>query len=136
LWYLAEILLAEIKTARRRTYICESCNVLFQAPTAAEAYDKAMEWGRARAAAEPRAMDLLGVCHLTTIDDEPGDGIEISGRFFRKRDVWDQAHRMVPPPEKLNAIFWERNQDTPIGELLDKKGVRLLRQVIRRHHDD
>ena len=106
MWYLAGILFAETRTDGRRTSICESCNVLFQAPTAVEAYNKAMDWGRARAAEEAATMDLLGVSHLTTIDGEPGDGIEICGRYFRKRDVWDRVHEMVPPPAQLKAIVW------------------------------
>jgi hypothetical protein len=100
-----------------------------------EAYNKAMEWGRARAAEEAATMDLLGVSHLTTIDGEPGDGIEICGRYFRKRDVWDRVHEMVPPPAQLKAIVWERDRDTPIGEMLDKEQVRLLVRVMHGRHD-
>jgi hypothetical protein len=105
-------------------------NVLFQAPTAAEAYQQAMEWGRARATELPASVDLLGVSQLTTIDEEPGNGVEICGHFFRKRDVWNRDDTMVPPPEELKAIVWERNRDTPVGELLSERQVHLLERVM------
>ncbi|MEX0268811.1 hypothetical protein AB3R30_06705 [Leptolyngbyaceae cyanobacterium UHCC 1019] len=44
MWYLAEILFAQPRQADRRMYACESCNVLLQVISAAEAYDKAQAW--------------------------------------------------------------------------------------------
>ena len=81
-------------------------------------------------------MDLLGVSHLTTIDEEPGNGVEICGHFFRKRDVWDRVHRMIPPPEELKAIVWERNRDIPVGEMLNKAQVCLLKRVLSGDQDE
>src|SRR5438270_10361317 len=117
-------------------YVCESCNVLFEAPTALEAHYKAMEWGRARATELSATMDMLGVSHLTTIDEEPGSGVEICGHFFRKRDVWERVHKMIPPPEELKAVVWEREQDTPVGELLTKRQVGLLERILSGDQDE
>ena len=42
MWYLAEVLFAELPHPDRAAYQCESCNVLFQATDAIEAYRKAI----------------------------------------------------------------------------------------------
>jgi hypothetical protein len=59
-WYLAEILFAEPRQDGRAVYQCESSNVLISAATAAEAYGKAVDWGRGYAAEPPATMALLG----------------------------------------------------------------------------
>ena len=86
-----------------------------------------MAWGAAHEA--DSALKALGVSHLTTIGETLGEGIDICGRFFHKRDVWDHKDKLIPPPEELKAIRWEWSMDRPLGELLTRHGVRLLRQA-------
>jgi hypothetical protein len=130
MWYLAEILFAEPQRADRQAYQCEACNVVFDAATAREAYDKAKAWGESYAAEPPVTMQLLGVSHLTTIGDRLGDGIEICGRFFETKNPWDGGAELIPAPASLKAIVWEQNQDTPLGELLTPEQIAALRRTI------
>jgi hypothetical protein len=128
-WYLAELLFAEPPRPDRVEYQCESCNVVFQAPDASEAYRKAVAWGRAYTAEPPAGMRLLGVSHLTSVGKELGDGTEICGRLFRTPDVWARIGELVPPPEQLKAMQWERGRDTPLEELLSPEQVAQLKGV-------
>jgi hypothetical protein len=128
-WYLAELLLAEPPQADRAEYQCESCNVLFQAVDAEAAYRRAVAWGRAYAAEPPACMRLLGVSRLTTVGEELGDGTEVCGQSFQASSVWERVGELVPPPEQLQAIRWERGRDTPLGELLSPEQVAQLRRV-------
>ncbi len=123
MWYLAEILLAEPPQPDLAEYQCESCNVVFQAASAAEAFQKAVAWGQAYAAEPPAVLQLLGVSHLTTVGVELGDGIEICGRYFQAPSVWERTSELIPPPDQLKAIRWERSQDTPIGELFTTQQI-------------
>jgi hypothetical protein len=128
-WYLAELLLAEPPRPDRTEYQCESCDVVFRAGTAAEAYRKAIAWGLAYTAEPPTGMRLLGVSRLTTVGEELGDGTEICGRFFQSPAVWERAGELVPPPDQLKAIQWERNPDTPLGELLNPEQAAQLKRA-------
>lgn len=130
MWYLAEILFAEPRQADRQTCQCEACNVVFDAPTAVDAYRKAVAWGFNYAEEPPAAMQFLGVSHLTMIGDQLGDGVEICGRFFESEDVWDRVAELVPPPEMLKAVAWEQNQDKPLGELLTVEQITHLKRVM------
>jgi hypothetical protein len=130
MWYLAEILTAERRQPGRRMYRCESCNVLFHAADAEEAHRKALAWGQDHVADTNGQVELLGVAHLSSIGDQLGEGVDICGRFFRKRDVWDRVDELIPPPERLGAARWEQNQDTPIGEMVDKEQVEALRRLL------
>jgi hypothetical protein len=129
-WYLAELLFAEPPKPERVEYQCESCNVVFQAPDAANAYRKAVTWGLSYAAEPPAGMRLLGVSDLTTVGEELGDGTEICGQFFQKPAVWERVSELIPPPEQLKAIQWERGHDTPLGELLSPEQVAELRRAL------
>ncbi len=128
MWYLAEILLAERQEADRQSYQCESCNVLFEAITATDAYRKAVAWGQEYEAEPPAGMQLVGVSHLTIIGEELGDGVEICGRFFETPDLWNRLAELVPPPRSLKAILWEANHDTPVAELLGPEQISQLRR--------
>jgi hypothetical protein len=130
MWYLAEILFAEPRRVDRHAHQCEACNVVFDATTAREAYQKAMAWGQSYAAEPPGGMQLLGVSHLTSIGDQLGDGIEVCGRFFETANPWDQPAELVPAPEALKAIVWEQNQDTPLGELLTPEQIAALKRAV------
>lgn len=129
MWYLAELLFAEPQQPTRAEYQCESCNVVFRALGAAEAYRKAIAWGLAYTTNPPSGMRLLGVSHLTTIGEELGDGIEICGRFFQAPAVWERMGDLIPPPEQLKALQWERNRETPLRELLSPEQVGQLRRA-------
>jgi hypothetical protein len=126
MWYLAEILFAEPRQAEPRAYQCESCNVVFDAATAADACQKAVKWGQKYAGEAPARLQFVGVSHLTTIGDRLGDGVEICGRFFECADVWDRAAELV---SSLEAVVWEQNQNTPLGELLTPEQIAQLRRV-------
>jgi hypothetical protein len=129
MWYLAEILFAQPRPADRQLYQCESCNVVFQAETAAEAHGKAIRWGQSYAAEPPATMRLLGVAHLTTIGNELGDGVEICGRFFEEADVWGRLEQLIPPPNRLKAIQLEQSRDVPVRELLSPGQIAQLKRV-------
>jgi hypothetical protein len=128
-WYLAELLFAEAPRPDHAEYHCESCNVVFQAADAVEAYRKAVSWGLAYAAEPPAVMRLLGVSHLTTVGAELGDGTEICGRFFEASAVWERVGELVPPAGQLKAIQWERGRDTPLEELLSPEQLGQLRRA-------
>jgi hypothetical protein len=131
-WYLAEILFAEPARSDLADYACESCNVVFRAAGAAEAYHKAVAWGRNYADDPPAAMRLLGVSQLTLVGEELLDGTEISGRFFTAPAVWERREHMIPPPEQLAAVQWEQSADTPLERLLTAEQIEQLKQVWHR----
>lgn len=129
MWYLAEVLFAEPPHSDRADLQCESCNVVFHAVTAVEAYRKAFAWGLDYAAEPPAAMRMLGVSHLTTIGEELTDGTEICGRFFRAAGVWESAIELVSAPGHLKAIQWEQGRDITIGELLNPEQLAQLKRA-------
>jgi hypothetical protein len=128
-WYLAEVLFAEPPLPDRAEVQCESCNVVFLAASAVEAYRKAVAWGLAYAAEPPAGMRLLGVSHLTTVGEELSDGTEICGRFFQAAGVWGPGSELVPPPGQLKAVLWEQGRDVSLGELLSPEQVAQLRRA-------
>ena len=128
MWYIAEILFAQPEQAERRMYLCESCNVLFRAEGGEQAYRKATAWGEEHEA--DSNLRLLGVSHLSSIGEELGEGVDIAGRFFQKRAVWDRKDKLIPPPEELKAIHLEQNMHTRLGDLLTSRQVRVLNQTM------
>jgi hypothetical protein len=128
MWYVAVVMMAQPKQRGRRRYLCETCNILLSAPDAGEAYRKAVAWGTHCEADSLYGLKLLGITVLHEIGEEIGDGVDISGRFFQKLDVWDRRATIVPPPEELQAIRIAQNMDTPLDELLTPHQVQLMRQ--------
>lgn len=126
MWYLAEILFDQPKQSDRRMYVCESCNVLLQAISADEAYDKAQAWAQDYIGSG--TIEPLGISDLTSIGEEIGDGVEICGHYFQKLDVWDRKDTLIPAPDQLGAMQWEEDQDTPIEEMLDSHQLEMLRK--------
>src|SRR5437868_6051082 len=98
MWYIAVVMMAQPKERGRRRYLCETCNVLFSAADAGEAYRKAITWGTNYEADSMYGLKLLGVSTLCEIGNTLGDGVDISGCFFQKLDVWDRRSRIIPPP--------------------------------------
>jgi hypothetical protein len=129
MWYLAEILFAEPQQVSHQEYQCESCNVVFDAPTAAVAYQKAIAWGQNHTAESITRMEFLGISYLTRIGDQLGDGVEICGQFFEGEDVWDCIDELIPPQTSLQALVWEQNQDKPLRELLTPEQIAQLKRV-------
>ena len=128
MWYVAVVMMAQPKKRGRRRYLCETCNVLLSAPDAGEAYRKAIAWGTRYEADSMYGLKLLGITVLHEIGNEIGDGVDISGRFFQKLDVWSRKARIIPPPEQLQANRIAQNMDTPLAELLTAHQVQLMRQ--------
>lgn len=128
MWYLAEILFAKPKQDNRRMYFCESCDVLFEATSANEAYQKAENWGQNYVADASGRIELLGISDLTIVGETLCDGTEICGRYFQKLDVWERKDDLIPAPEELKAILWEGNQDTPVVKMLDSSQLKLLKE--------
>lgn len=126
-WYVAYLLFAqEIKIDGDR-FKCESCDVLFEASSAVEVYNKALVW------AEEHATDnlfkFLGVEHIHEIGDErPMDGTEIGGRFFDEENVWERRNEIIPQKHELRAVVLEMNKDTPVGELMTDKQKQDLKE--------
>lgn len=129
MWYLAELLFAELRRSDVVDYQCEASNVIFEAADAGDAFRKAVAWGLRYASEPPANSGFLGVAHLTTVGDEIGDGVEICGRFFTASNVWDQTGELIPSPNELKAIQWERGADTPIEDLLSAEQIAQLRRA-------
>lgn len=124
MWYSAVIMLTQPRIPNRRRYFCETCRVLFNAPTANEAYRKAVRWGEAQ-----EGMKLLGVTSLYEVGEEIGDGIEIGGNVFTKLDVWDRKSQIIPNRKELSAIRLENGKETPINQLMSQSKLRSFRQM-------
>lgn len=129
MWYLAEVLLAQPRSAARRMYFCESCNVVIQAETAIAAYRKSAAWGRTHQR-NSCGLKFLGIAHLTTIGEELADGVEICGRFFEKRDIWARKGQLIPAPAELKAVQWERRRNVPIRKLLKGAPLRQFKRAV------
>lgn len=128
MWYVAVVMMAQPEKQGRRRYLCETCNVLLSAPDAGEAYRKAVAWGSKYESDSMYGLKLLGITVLHEIGEEIGDGVDISGRFFQKLDVWSRRERIVPSPEQLQAIRVAQNMDVPLVELLTLHQLQLMRQ--------
>jgi hypothetical protein len=128
MWYVAVVMMAQPKKRGRRRYLCETCNVLLSATDAGEAYRKAVAWETNYESESIYGLKLLGISGLHEIGESIGDGVDISGRFFSKLDVWKRRGKIIPPPEQLQAIRIAQNMDTPIGELLTPHQIQLMRQ--------
>ena len=50
MWYRADLLFAQLPKEDKSTVKCESCNVLLEASSAIEVYDKAIRWAAAHVA--------------------------------------------------------------------------------------
>lgn len=132
-WYLAQLLFAEPTEDLQASVLCESSYVLFRAETATLAYDKAMEWGHRHE--DESAFAFLGVRHMNSLDEPPGDGVELGGGFFEEVAVWLRRDEWIPPREEIPVIVLEQNPDTPIGELADDDTKARLRRLFGRDDD-
>ena len=117
-WYVVDLLFARTPERPSSTVFCESCLVLFEAPGALNAYDRALEWAARHT--EGTDFKLVGITHIHSLNEPPGDGIEVGGRFFEDQDPWGRRNELIPPLEEIPVVLFEANPNTPIGKLLDE----------------
>jgi hypothetical protein len=107
--------------------MCESCMVLFEAPSALGAYDKALLWAEDYATGTNFA--LLGIQHITDIIDEQiGDGTEIGGRFFSKKNPWERKDMIIPDVNEIPIVVLEKNDDKPISDFIPEDALRQIKR--------
>ena len=126
-WYLAQLLFAQAPDDLQAAVLCESSFVLFEATSARQAYDKAIDWGHHHEAES--TFTLLGVQHLNSLDQPPGDGVEVGGEFFEESAVWMRRDELIPARDEIPVIVFEQNSDTPIEELIDGDTEAKLRKL-------
>ncbi len=127
-WYVVDLLFAQTESDATGNFLCETCQILFSAPSALAAYDRGVSW-----AAEHTAdgqFQFVGVEHIHSLDDEPKDGVEIGGTFYESEDVWQRKSELIPEKAELTAIRWEENGDVPLGELMDDKRKDVLKRAL------
>jgi hypothetical protein len=133
MWYVAELLFARPKQEDEANVACESSLVLLEAPTALEAYEKALRWAEEHENGEGRVFNFkfVGVQHLHSLDEEqPGDGSEIGGGFFESEDVWERRDELIPPRDEIPVIRFEAHPDSPIQDLLSEEHQTRIRRVL------
>jgi Domain of unknown function (DUF4288) len=126
-WYLAQLLFAQATENVEAAVLCESSYVLFEAASAREAYDKAVDWGHKHE--QDSTFSLLGVRHLNSLDEPPADGVEVGGGFFEETAAWMRINELIPARDEIPIIVFEQNPDTPIGELIDDDTDAKLRRL-------
>ena len=128
MWYVADLLFAQLPAAGVRRVKCESCNVLFEGSSALEVYDKACSWAESHQ--DDSLFHFVGVEHIHSLDDDtPVDGTEIGGGFFDDEDVWKRKNELIPEKGKIPAIMWEQNPDVPVGDLMTAKQKRDIKKI-------
>lgn len=128
MWYIAFLVFAQQPENSQSQVKCESCNVLFEAESALEVYDKALAW--AKDYETENLFRFFGVEHIKEVGSErPTDGTELSGHFYDEENAWERRDELIPKKEEISAIIWEQNQDTPIGELMTEKQKQNLKEV-------
>jgi len=126
-WYVVHLLFAQQDKAGSSSFRCESCHVLFHAPSALVAYDKGVAWAGSHI--EGTSFQFVGVEHIRDLDEEqPTDGTEINGEFFEEENIWQRKDEFIPEKMQIPAIVWERDSDTPIIEMMSEEKVQNLKQ--------
>ena len=117
-WYVVDLLFARVPEQPGSTMFCESSSVLFEAANGDSAYDRALQWADHHTAHSDFAF--VGVRHIHSLDQSPGDGVEVGGRFFEDVDPWGRRDELIPPRHEIPIIVFEANTTTPVGDLLDE----------------
>jgi hypothetical protein len=129
MWYVVDILFARKSAGGSDTAQCESCNVLFQAPSALIAYEKAEKWG----AEHEKNSDFkyAGIHNLWDLDcDTPREGTEVGGSFFEENYFWHRINDFIPDKNEIAVIKLETNRNTPVGELISDEMKERIRKVL------
>jgi hypothetical protein len=128
MWYVVDMLFAQKPTSYRAKLKCEVCNVLFEAASALDACRKAQPW------ADEHSRDggffLVGIQHVRSLLDPPGDGVEIGGSFFDEIDPWGRKAELIPDLNEIPTIKFEQNPEKPVGELISDETKKQLREVL------
>lgn len=129
MWYVAHLLFAQEPKKGRRRLKCESCRVLFRAPSALKCYDRALAWAKIHE--RDGLFQFVGVQHISPLDDaRPGDGSEIGGSFYDAFDVWQRLKSLIPEKRDIPIIRLEGHRRTPVGKLMTPKQKRDLREIL------
>jgi hypothetical protein len=127
-WYVVHLLFAQTPKQGQRSVKCESCQVLIEALSALNAYDKGIVWAKSHV--ENTNFHFIGIEHIHILDDEqPIDGTEIGGRFFDEEDIWERKGQLIPEKNKIPAIMWEQNKDVPINKLMTDEQKQMLKEI-------
>ena len=126
-WYLASVLLAKERKPHGRVVACETCDVIIHAANALAAQRKAMRW--LERYAKTSTLRPVGVTALTSIEEAPGDGIEVAGRFFESRKAWKGLRESIPSPEALAAVRWEGHKQKRLSSSLTARQQAILRSL-------
>jgi hypothetical protein len=111
--------------------LCETSQFLVEADNAAMAYEKAQAWGERRRA-QVSSFDLVGVQQLKPLQGygPPGDGDEIDGRVYESEDVWSRVSELIPPKERLAAVFLEQNPGAQLSDVLSQDERSLVLRIL------
>ncbi len=127
-WYSFWLLFAQSTVEEKKFLLCETCQVLFHAESALEAYEKGLNWGKDYE--KDGNFQFVGIEHLTSVNDEEiVDGTEISKEFIRRKDVWNRKDKLIPDKYRIGAIKWEKNLDTPIGKMMSDEQRKTTQQI-------
>jgi hypothetical protein len=130
MWYIADLLFAQLPVPGEERVTCESCNVLFEARSASEVYDRASTWAESHI--EGTAFHFLGVTHIHSLSDsQPTDGTEVGGHFFDDVSVWERRDELIPEKDQIPVITWEQNCDMPIGDMMTAEQKKKLKEILR-----
>jgi hypothetical protein len=130
-WYLASVLFAQPPRPSGLAVLCETSLFLVEADNAAAAYEKARTWGEQRRA-QVSAFDFVGVQQLKPLqgDGPPRDGDEIDGRVYESEDVWSRVSELIPPKDKLAAVFLEQNPGAQLSDVLSQDERTLVLRIL------
>jgi hypothetical protein len=128
MWYVVDLLFAQQPEEGQFKVMCESCNVLFEAPSAVEACRKAMSWAKEHS--EDAGFALVGIQHVQGLEEErPGDGSEIGGSFHEEIDPWGRKAELIPNLREIPIFRWEGNPDRPIKDLMTDEQVEFFKKI-------
>jgi hypothetical protein len=131
MWYVVDILFAQKSDCSSEIVQCESCNVLFEAPSALIAYEKAGKWAAEHE--KDSAFKYVGICNLKSLDcAAPGEGTEVGGSFFEEKYFWHRINDFIPGKNEIATIALEANPNTPIGELMSDETKKRIKGQIRK----
>jgi hypothetical protein len=131
MWYVVDILFAQKSDCSSEIVQCESCNVLFEAPSALIAYEKAEKWAAEHE--KDSAFKYVGICNVKSLGCTTlGEGTEVGGSFFEEKYFWNRINDFIPDKSEIAAIVLEANTNTPIGELMSDETKKRIGEQFRK----